>query len=1460
MGIISRQTGLLSAENWKKVYQTFREADFTAYDFETLRKTMIDYVKRNYPEDFNDFTESSEFIALIDLIAFFGQSLAFRADLNARENFIDTAERRDSILKLARLVSYNPKRNQPATGYIKIDSVSTTELLYDSDGNNLSTLIINWNDAGNENWLEQFTAVLNAAIVSSQSVGKPGNRNIVNGIRTDEYGINITRNVLPIYRFSTSIDNQDMTFEIVSPTSTGQNYVYEEAPSLGKMFNFLHMNDGLGNSSKNTGYFLYFKQGELKTIDFSIDEVVENKVINIDTNNINNNDIWLYSLDSANRLDQLWTSVPSINGVNVIYNKSNSARNLYQINSRVNDQISLVFGDGIFTNLPSGPFRLYYRTSNGLTYKITPDEMQGVEVSLDYISRFGRVETITMRASLRYTVANASARESSDSIKQRAPQQYYTQNRMVTGEDYNILPYTNYNSILKVQAVNRTSSGLSRYLDILDTTGKYSSTNIFGADGVLYREYVKDNVAFTFNNQYDIQAVIANIVETQILRSKEMLHQYYDMVKAKKLSGISLPASAMLEGENYEIQTIGNTNFTNFGASSNVVGLKFVAVDVGFKTFTHNVTSLIVENRLIYVFSDVLNPYNTTFNLKVGDTLILDVATPGNPLWIKTAPTTGTDSAVGNSGLSHGIINNNGTDNGRIFWNTSNIQIGIGGIATFYYISQYNPSMTGIINITSYGNGEILKNITWTASTLGDSASTGYFDVNRKPVSPKLGAEGTSYENFGLCEAGSLIKFVAPPNYYFNSINNLVPGIPGSVDDKLELYAAIMHIKGDGTNNYKGNSNIGIGPVALNLKIPRGAILDSVIPKFKNSLPDYVKKKMLEKITEYSSFGLRYIMDSESPINTNLKYDPTSKDSLSWPGWDVVETNLDYDPSIICQFYYDSKAENYIIETKQLRYVFYSEQETNFFYDPSLQVYDSFNNSVVRDHIKILKNNSKLNAYNDTISIGRDFIWQVYKPVRRSDGFIDNKSIYVTFADTNDDSVPDSPYLFEHIVEPFINPESKLIFFELIESRHDQFKTWRLIKKENIITSFRNIRDLRPVINNYDVGQLFFTMNTKQFFKIILNTSRQKIISPALNTDQLGKRSQYKFETGLQNLYFQYRHNSPNTNRVDPNISNIVDIYVLTAAYNSDYRRYIQDITGRLFEPTAPTSTELQVDYVGLEKFKTISDTMIFHSATFKPLFGSKAESAMQAVFKVVKNPNLNISDTEVKTSVVNAINEYFAAENWDFGETFYFSELAAYLHKELTPKVASIIIVPRDPDVDFGALYQINCEPNEIIISSATANDIEIISSININQLGQPSMRRQSRRADPGMGSDSDLEMDSNSDLEMSSESGSGTGSGMGSGSGSGTGSGMGSGYSPSGNTGYSNNPSSQSGGYGSGSTPSPSSSSYPSSSSNPGSGGGYGSGSTPSPSSSSYPSSGSNPGSGGGYGGGSPMNPSGY
>ena len=212
MATSSRQTAIFGANDWKAVYQTFSQADFQSYDYETLRKSFVDYLRTQYPETFNDYTESSEYIALLDVIAFMGQALAFRNDLNTRENFIDTAERRDSIIKLANLVGYNPKRNTPAQGYLKVTSVQTTENISDINGFNLAGIPVIWNDPANTNWQEQFNTVVNASLRGTQKIGRPGNRQTILGIDTQEYTVQIPTTAVPVIPFTARVQSTNMNF------------------------------------------------------------------------------------------------------------------------------------------------------------------------------------------------------------------------------------------------------------------------------------------------------------------------------------------------------------------------------------------------------------------------------------------------------------------------------------------------------------------------------------------------------------------------------------------------------------------------------------------------------------------------------------------------------------------------------------------------------------------------------------------------------------------------------------------------------------------------------------------------------------------------------------------------------------------------------------------------------------------------------------------------------------------------------------------------------------------------------------------------------------------------------------------------------------------------------------------------------------------------------------------------
>ena len=81
-----RQTRLFAAEDYMAVYDSYLNANFKAYDFDTIRQSMVEYIRETYPESFNDWVESADFVALLDVIAQFGHNLAFRLDLNTRNN------------------------------------------------------------------------------------------------------------------------------------------------------------------------------------------------------------------------------------------------------------------------------------------------------------------------------------------------------------------------------------------------------------------------------------------------------------------------------------------------------------------------------------------------------------------------------------------------------------------------------------------------------------------------------------------------------------------------------------------------------------------------------------------------------------------------------------------------------------------------------------------------------------------------------------------------------------------------------------------------------------------------------------------------------------------------------------------------------------------------------------------------------------------------------------------------------------------------------------------------------------------------------------------------------------------------------------------------------------------------------------------------------------------------------
>jgi putative flippase GtrA len=238
---------------------------------------------------------------------------------------------------------------------------------------------------------------------------------------------------------------------------------------------------------------------------------------------------------------------------------------------------------------------------------------------------------------------------------------------------------------------------------------------------------------------------------------------------------------------------------------------------------------------------------------------------------------------------------------------------------------------------------------------------------------------------------------------------------------------------------------------------------------------------------------------------------------------------------------------------------------------------------------------------------------------------------------------------------------------------------------------------------------MFYAYSQQAFYRLTVSTTGVR---------SLTAESGWIARTGRQALYFQYRHNSPLTNRIDPGTTNIIDLYVVTRAYYTAYQNWLRDTTGTVTEPNVPTIDELNTAYQQLQDYKMLSDNIVLNSVTFKPLFGPKATKQLQATIKVIRAQNSVASISEIKSSVLAAMNDYFSIDKWSFGDTFYFSELAAYLHRYLGTIVSSVVLVPLDTQKYFGDLYEIRAEPNEIFANGATIDNIVVIDALTSTNL----------------------------------------------------------------------------------------------------------------------------------------------
>lgn len=550
------------SESWIDIYRNkLGSTNFTSGDYESIKAAIRKYVSIQNPENINDWQESSETGLFVNALSYLSENINYRVDLNVNDLFPSTTQRKQSLLNFTKMLSYSAKRNNGATGLAKISSISTTQDIEDTLGNELKNIKISWDDDNNINWREQFLTILNSAFSYTSQFGKPIKSLNINGVSNQLYQLTSSVNDSCVYPFTSDVDNKTLHFEVVNPNiDVYENAVVEATPIPEQAFNLIYRNDGTGNASKNTGFFVFWKQGTLNRNEYNFTEKVENNYINLDVSNVSQSDVWFQEInDETNKVNKTWTKISS--NEQLSYNSlSSSNRSIYSVETQNYDKIKVKFSDGYFGDIPFGRYKLWFRTTNGNdNIYIKPSNINNVSITIPYFNNSNTIDETVYYLTLTFDVVDVShiyqsvPSESLEEIRKNSSDVYYTQDRMVSAKDYNYFPKTIGQQLKILKAVNRTHIGNSRYAPINDTTGTYTDVNIIADDGYLYSEdsIVVSEVKMLDNSIQDNVKKIYTQYIVEILSSKELENLYYKYYKGyNNLDGFMFKPVSINQGYN----------------------------------------------------------------------------------------------------------------------------------------------------------------------------------------------------------------------------------------------------------------------------------------------------------------------------------------------------------------------------------------------------------------------------------------------------------------------------------------------------------------------------------------------------------------------------------------------------------------------------------------------------------------------------------------------------------------------------------------------------------------------------------------------------------------------------------------------------------------------------------------------------------------------------------------------
>lgn len=1152
---------LYAAETWEKVYKAFEEVNFTAYDYDAVKQSLIDYLKLNYPENFNDYHESSLMIALAEMFAYISEQLSYRVDLSVHEVLMPTAQRKQSILHLAKLISYTASRNLPLRGLVKIHGVSISEDARDSQGNSLSNRVIKWNDPNNPLWREQFFTVFNKIL--TQQFGAPFKSFQIDDTVFQQYEV---QNVLEteadrasfrngVLRFRTTVDGSDLDFELV-PADLDQEGVFERSPNQNAYFTLLYGDDGYGDASDTTGFMMYVKQGLLSKLVYLFDSSLPNRILDIDLPNVNDVDVWVQQVDEQGVITTEWENVPNVGGANLAFNGVQS-QTKYEIETQEDDKIRLIFGDGDFAEIPTGIFNIWARSSASGSVNVQKSQITDQSVTFLYTSKLGRQESCTLVYSLTAALQNSSQSEDPERIRSVAPSIYYTQNRMVNGQDYNSF-FLKSPSILRLKSVNRTFAGQPKYLEWNDASGSYQNVKVFGNDLRMYYNVGVGSAVSDISSRSLIDEVIEPALSQPGIYNL-LVYAFYTS-GSPLVSAHIRPRTRFIEDSSFPLQekTLiqGALDRHWYGEPDAIAMLDVNLLETGVLPKTpHAIVNNDTDQRI----------YDSNIKIVTKNYL--------------TGVYTAVASPSGSSGVQETVMRQK--------------RFGISFVPDRLFVSdlRINPTATDPLAIP---NSDSLTS----ADVYQPAAQSETFTI-----------EITD-------ESGTFSVYGSVSGYY-----------PSGVIGEAYTNGVISFL-------------IGFPPLADTTVVVGDSFIINVQPTLGVYSP-YLSKKNLTG---------SFVLIEETDL-------PAEAETLPYDVNDAVKSWI----MIIERFDNESTGEVAYWKVTQRNFELTVESATTkFWFNQDLTIVDPDTKKPVHDQVRVLKSNLDATG---TQAVGFDQIYDVTGSILYPDGTVNFNALAISPINALD------------------------VYYSGAGTPANPLEFLRFIGNQDFVYFYSD-----PA-----TGKLIPVQETAY----LENLAYENNVS-----------GNYVRKLGRADLDFLWQHFTPDDHLTDPSTSNIIDVYVLTRGYYAGVQNFLTGIDPVI--PTPPSSLELRNTYRDLIESKMISDTVVMHSGRVKLIFGAQAEPELRVSFRIVRSESAKLTGDQIRSKVLDLINQYFSINNWDFGQDFYATELLAVLQSKMPTEIASAVLVPVFPTNYFGDLFFLRSAPDEVFVSCAALGDIEIIDGID--------------------------------------------------------------------------------------------------------------------------------------------------